>query len=277
MTMPMATEQIYLLGGELGKRFRFRLPVAKLRKQREMHEAIIQAPKQSSVWIATRAEATDDLLRAVLSLGRPRTNYKPRLGRLLLLFPPRLDSLPALEELFAPVAWGSASLRVLPYEEIAEVLAAENPHDLFIGGFVDPATEMLILYRGDFERLAMPLSLCKAWGSGPKPNPAELSFTDCGQTVCLGDYQAATDAILYEMDPRYRRRLNAKRRDRDRSFGASLRRLRVLKGLRQSDFTSIAAKTIARIERGEVGNPHRATVEKIAKFLHVAPQDIESY
>jgi Helix-turn-helix len=275
--MTTTIEQVYLLGGEPRERFRFRLRVTNLRKRSEIHRAILQAPKQSCAWIATRSNATDDLLREVFTSGQPRTSFRPRLGRLLLLFPPRFDSLPALEELFDPVAWGTAALRLLAHEELAEVLGAENRRDLLIGGFVDPRTNTLMVYRGDFTRLAVPLSLFKALGTGPRPNPSALSFTDFGQTVCLGHYQAAADAILYEADSDYRRRINAKRRQEDRSFGASLRRLRVLKGLRQSDFNSIPARTIARIERGEVGKPHRDTVEKIAKYLRIEPDDIEAY
>jgi hypothetical protein len=272
--MTKTIEQIYLLGGEPRQRFHFRFPVTKLRKRSEIHKAILQASKQSSTWIATRSDSTDDMLRESLGIGRP--GHRLKLGRLLLLFPPRLDRLVALEEFFNPVAWGTGSLRLLPHEELAEVLGAENNRDLFIGGFIEPKTETLILYRGDFDRLAVPLSLFKAFGSGPKPDPA-LSFTDHGQTVCLGAYEAAADAILYEMDSDYRRRINNKRRQEDRSFGASLRRLRILKGLRQSDFDSIPAKTIARIERGEVGTPRRETLQAIAKQLGVDSEDFQSF
>ncbi len=275
--MRKTIEQVYLLGGEPRERFRFRRPVAMLRRRSEIQQALAKAPAPSSVWIATRAEATDDLLRAVLSSSRPRTVFGPRLGRLLLLHPPRLDSLPALEELFDTIAWGTASLRLLPHQELAEVLGAETRRDLFIGGFVDARTETLILYRGDLARLALPLSMFRALGDGPKPEPAALRFADSGQTLCLGKYEAAADAILYEADPEYRRRLNAKRRHEEKSFGASLRRLRILKGLRQNDFNSIAGKTIARIERGEVAKPHGETLHKIANHLGVAPQDIETY
>jgi hypothetical protein len=193
------------------------------------------------------------------------------------LFPPRPDSLPALEDLFDAVAWGTASFKLLPHAELAEVLGSANRHDLFIGGFVDPGTETLVLFRGDFERLVVPLSVFKAFGDGPEPNPSALSLLDYGQTVGLGDYQAASDAILYEVDSDYRRRINARRREEDRSFGACLRRLRVLKGLRQSDFGTIPARTIARIERGETGKPHRATLLKLAKRLGVVPEEIERY
>jgi hypothetical protein len=274
--MTKTAERVYLLGPAPPARFRFHRPVARPRGRCQIHEAILTASRQSSLWIATGSKPTDDLLRAALATGSS-WNGRPRLGRLLMLFPPRLDSLPALHELFEPVAWGTAAFRILPYDELAEVLDAENRRDLFIGGFVDPGTATLILYRGDLERLAVPLSQFKSFGSGPQPNAAGLAFTDHGQTVCLGDYQAAADAILYEVAPDYRRRILAKRHEEDRSFGACLRRLRVLRGLRQGDFNAIPARTIARIERGEVARPHRDTLQRIAKHLDVEPADIETF
>ena len=274
--MTKSSEPLYLLGDGFARGFRFRRPVVRLRKRSEIHEAILQARKQSSVWIATKSHSTDQLLRAAFEHAKASLP-PPRLGRMLLLFPPRPDTLPTLEELFDPIAWGTSSLRLLPPEELAEVVDAENRHELFVGGFVDPKTDTLILYRGDFERLSVPLSILKALGAGPKPDPSALSFTDYGQTVRLGDYQAASDAILYEADRDYRRQINAKRRKEERSFGACLRRLRILKGLRQNDFDSIPAKTIARIERGEVAKPHRTTLHKIAQRLDVEPSEIETY
>jgi hypothetical protein len=104
---------------------------------------------------------------------------------------------------------GAPSYQHLPSQELAEVLGSENRHDLFIGGFVDPETATLILHRGDLERLAVPLSIFKPSGRGPDPDPSALRFTDHGQTVCLGDYEAASDAILYEVDPEYRHRVSA--------------------------------------------------------------------
>jgi hypothetical protein len=275
--MTKVAERIYLLGGQPREPFRFPLPVSKLRKLSEIHEAILQAPKYSSAWIATRPDSTDDFLREAWTVSGAQGGSRRRLGRMLLLFPPRPDSLPALEDLFDAVAWGTASFRLLPHTELVEVWGAATRHDLFIGGFVDSETETLVLYRGDFERLVVPLSIFQAFGDGPEPDPSALSLLDCGQTVGLGDYQAASDAILYEVDADYRRRINARRRQEDKSFGACLRRLRVLKGLRQSDFGTITAKTIARIERCETGNPHRATLRRIAKRLGVGPEEIESY
>jgi len=95
--------------------------------------------------------------------------------------------------------------RLLPSAELGEALASSNRRNLFIGGFADPQTGTLTLYRGDFDRLTVPISMFKPLGSGPAPNPSALSFVDCGQTVCLGDYQAAADAILYDVDPEFRK------------------------------------------------------------------------
>lgn len=104
-----------------------------------------------------------------------------------------------------------------------------------------------------------------------------IEFSDYGHTVVLGHYEASTDAILYESDPGYRRTLQGKRLEQDRSFGAALRRLRKQRGLRQSDFDALAAKTIARIERNEVEKPHRETLKLIADRLGVEPDDIATY
>ena len=102
-------------------------------------------------------------------------------------------------------------------------------------------------------------------------------FTDCGNTVRLGSYEAAADAILYEADPNFRSRLLAKKRAEDKTFGACLRRLRLLRGLGQGDFGDVAAKTIARIERGETEAPHGHTLRVIAARLGIEPDEILSY
>ncbi len=274
--------KLYLLGGGPAHRFRFRFPVTRLRSRKGIAQAIADAAKSSAVWIATEREATDDLLREAFHPSFLRTPHHGRrlrhsLGSLLLLHAPRPESVPALEELFAPVAWGTSSFKTLPPRELAEVLASEDRHDLFVAGFVDLPTETLTLYRGDFEKLSVPLSIFMSSGTGVEPDPSALELNDYGQTVRLGEYEAATDAILYEADPEYRRRVNAKRREEDRTFGACLRRLRRLKGFRQSDFEPIPAKTIARIERGQTQKPHGKTLRLIADRLGVHADDISTY
>jgi hypothetical protein len=114
-------------------------------------------------------------------------------------------------------------------------------------------------------------------GTGDVPDPSRLAFIDGGNTVRLGDYEAAADAILYEADPDYRSRIAAQRRAEDKTFGACLRRLRLLRGLRQGDFGDVTAKTIARIERGATAAPHGQTLKVIAARLGVDPDEIMNY
>jgi transcriptional regulator with XRE-family HTH domain len=47
--------------------------------------------------------------------------------------------------------------------------------------------------------------------------------------------------------------------------------------LTQRDFPGIPAKTLARIERGEVAKPHNDTLEAIAKQLGVLVEDLPTY
>jgi transcriptional regulator with XRE-family HTH domain len=100
-------------------------------------------------------------------------------------------------------------------------------------------------------------------------------LTDYGRTVALGDYEAPADAILYELDPAYRRQLKKQRRQSERTFGASLMRLRKQRRLKRSDFAPISSKEIARIERSEVEKPHAKTLGAIAGRLGVRPEEIE--
>ena len=59
--------------------------------------------------------------------------------------------------------------------------------------------------------------------------------------------------------------------------GPALRRLRIQRGLRQSDFGSVTGKTIARIERGEIMSPQARTLEAVAKRLAVAPEELQTF
>ena len=87
----------------------------------------------------------------------------------------------------------------------------------------------------------------------------------------------ATDSIFYAHDSGYRKRAKARELEHDDSFGASIRRLRLSHGLRRGDFPGISEKEIARIERGEIGTPHRRTLETIAARLGVEVEGLGSY
>ena len=105
-----------------------------------------------------------------------------------------------------------------------------------------PNDAAFILYRGNLEPLIVPLAWVQARPGGTKPDLNRLAVADFGQTVPPGEYEAATDAILYEFDDAYRRR--AKRRE---------------------------------IERGEVKKLHARTVFILAKHLGVPAKQLSTY
>jgi hypothetical protein len=195
-----------------------------------------------------------------------------------MLQPPRAESVPALHVFFRRVAGQVEAFKWLPSDELAEVLLAppDESRDLFIGGSYDPDSQTLTLTRGDLEPLVVPMSLFHPSGTA-QPDPSRLAVTEYGQTIQLGEYEAAADAILYEVDPDYRRRLRARRRKEETGFGASLRRLRIQRQLKRTDFRGLSAKTIARIERGETDKPHGRTLTRLARTLGVEPEDIENW
>lgn len=166
----------------------------------------------------------------------------------------------------------------LPAEELLETLAAENREDLFIGGSVDPASQTITLWRGTLDPLTVPFTAFEVSGDGTAPDFLRFSVTDSGQTVRLGEYEAAADALLYEFDPEYRRRINRERQQNEQSFGAALRRLRKQRGLRREDFApEITARTVARIEQGKVQRIQKKTLECLARRLQVQPDEIATF
>lgn len=172
----------------------------------------------------------------------------------------------------------NAKSRMLAPSELAEALAAENRSDLFIGGSVDRASRTLTLWRGNLESITVPFSAFEKSGDGIEPDFRRLSMSDCGQTIRLGRYEAAADAVLYEFDREYRRRISKLRQKSDQSFGAALRRLRKQRGLRRDEFgPDLASKTIARIEQGKVRAIRKDTLAALARHLKVKPEEISTF
>ncbi|MDG3004868.1 helix-turn-helix domain-containing protein [Paludisphaera mucosa] len=167
--------------------------------------------------------------------------------------------------------------RWLPAEGLATALAADDAGDRFIGGAVDPEAGTVTFVRGDRKTLMLPLSSFKAGEDGVEPDFGVLGFADEGDAVAFGGCEFAADVVLFEADPDFRRRLNKARREGARSFGASLRRLRIQKGLRRRDFAPIPAETIAGLERNVLGRPQKKVLAKIAARLGVEPERIENY
>jgi Helix-turn-helix len=220
-------------------------------------------------WLAPRAASLSLLVDAV--------EAHHTWHRLLVLDQPSTARRELLSTLFRVVVAPGDGVRLLPAAEIAEVLAHEHPESLLIGGVADREDKALVLYRGSLERLVVPFSWFLSLADRTKPSFEDFEVIDNGQTVRLGKYEAAADAILYEFDPEARARMKGNLIEKDESFGGSLRRLRLLRGVSRDGFNGIGAKTIARIERGEVGKPQAKTLARIAKKLGVEVDAIETF
>lgn len=266
----VATRQVVLLDKAKIRPARFSLldPVI-VSSIRELRDSVELATKDT-LWVSYERSLTESLLKIVA--GPPRT-----LGTAVFVHAVSLQSVAGFTSCFKRFAFASDH-GFLPPNELAEALVAENAADLFIGGSVDLCSETITLWRGSLTPLTVPFLAFEKSGDGIEPDFSRFAVTDFGQTVRFGRYEAAADAILYEFDPDYRRRMSRVRQQSDRSFGASLRRLRKQRGLRREDFEpDITGKTIARIEQGIVQRVHKKTLDIIAERLRVTPEEIGSY
>jgi hypothetical protein len=231
-------------------------------------------------WITYTQKFTDELLKAVARKRViRRVDTLPRHDCVLTVASPRLESLPTLHGLFSHIVGDSPGYRWLPKDELSEVLfdSSIDRSEFFIAAASDAITRTLSLVRGDCQTLVVPYSLFEPSGDGTKPDFSKVRVTDFGRTVALGDYEASADAILYEADRDYRKKVSLQRKETEKTFGAALFRLRKQRKLKRSDFPSLSAKTIARIERNEIHKPHGATLQAIAKRLGVSPDEIGDY
>ncbi len=201
----------------------------------------------------------------------------PRSRRLVVLKEITSSRRRLLESFFLRVVTPDQDTRLIEdRSDLVEALTAPNRADLFIGGAVDREAKAITLIRGNLESLVVPFAWFRKVPGGTRPDFSRFGVIDCGQTVALGDYEASADAILYDHDPEYRRHAKKRTLDQDDSFGAALRRLRLLRGLSREDFPGVSAKGVARIERGEV-EARPATIKKLAKTLGVEPVQIATY
>jgi DNA-binding Xre family transcriptional regulator len=234
-----------------------------------LRNSVAHASKDS-VWVSYASDLTDALVKR--ASPAPTT-----LGIGVFIHALDMKTIPVLSSLFRRIAFAIDG-GFISAEELAEVFEADNRANLLIGGFVNEATQTITLWRGNLESLTVPFSAFEKSGDGTEPDFGSFSVIDCGQTVKLGDYEAAVDAILYEYDPEFRRAHSKKRLQEDQSFGASLRRLRKQRGLRREDFEpDVSAKTVARIEQGKVTRIQKATLSSLAKHLTVEPEEIASF
>jgi len=241
---------------------------------RAVLQNVARTSAQLAIWIVGDNHLGDQL---VAEAARSWTAQRRGLGDLLFLERPRPEALLPAHAFFNHVAWIDSRKHWLPLKEMFEVLSLPNARNYIIGGLVDQQTGTLTVYRGDLSAVTVPLSVFRPSGDGLAPDLTDFSVIDGGQAVRLGGYEATADVIFYEGDPAYRRQLNKVRKEEEKGLGPALRRLRIQRGLRQSDFDNVPSKTIARIERGEIARPQRRTLEAIAGRLGVAAEEIETF
>ncbi len=229
----------------------------------------LQEANEPSLWISFEGALTNELLRSVRWPSKS-------LGHALLLHRANLASMTALQRCFGRVAF-SADGGFLADEELCEVLMSPRRGDLLIGGFADDASHTVTLWRGNLDSITVPYSAFPKSGDGTAPDFSQFAVTDCGQTVQFGDYEASTDSILYENDPDYRRTIKKNRIVADSSPGGAIRRLRLQRQLRRSDFSPLTEKTIARIERGESEKIQPKTLAILAEKLGVSPDELGTF
>lgn len=271
-TMLDAGQRFVFLGSQKGL-FKQPLPprVFVCHDRSEVEAAVASTTKRMT-WISFTRNFTDILLEnAVDSRADLRGSH------LITLTPPRSESISALLGLFHPVFGLVEGFQWLPKEELVEVITRQDASDRFIGGSVDAKAKTVTLLRGDIEAIVAPFAIFQKSGDGTAPDFTRLRLTDYGRTVTLGQYEASADALLYELDPDYRRRLKKQRRQDEQTFGASLMRLRKQRRLKRSDFAPVSSKAIARLERNEVGKPHTKSLGTIADRLGVRPEEIDAY
>ena len=196
--------------------------------------------------------------------------------RLLLIGNAKAPERALLRAVFENVVVPDDEMKLLGLDDLFDVLGSEHRANLFIAGAVAPAAKSLVLIRGNLDSLVVPFGVFTP-RPGSKPDFSDFEVIDSGQTIRLGAYEAAGDAVLYELDPEFRRHERKRRIFEDKSLGGALRRLRLQRGLGRDAFPHVTAKTIARIERGEVKEPHADTLASIAETLGVKAEEISTY
>jgi hypothetical protein len=239
-----------------------------IRTPEALHQAC-EHHRRGAVWVAPRAALLRWFSECSFLAGSDQ--------RLLLLDQPHRQQHAILHALFRTVVARNEGLRLLPNDELLEVITAPNRDELLIGGAVDEEARIVVLRRGNLLPVFVPLDWFTQAEHGPRPDPSRFAVADFGHTVRLGEFEAATHAILYDFDKEFRQRAKKRLLEKDPSFGGAVRRLRILRGLTQADFPGVSAKEIARIESGAIRKPHGETMRILARRLRVKPTEMETY
>jgi hypothetical protein len=217
-------------------------------------------------------EGIRQLLKAVIPSHRHRADT--------VLIPADIQPLSAvpIRGIFDDVATGAEFL-FLPEKDLVEALRSHDFEDRAVGASYSPENQVMTFITGDRRRVIVPSSDILPNPVMGKPDFTSIAVTDGGHTVTFGSaYEVAFDGLRYNHDPAYRKVVRKRARDKDRSFGACLRRARFHKGLGQDDF-GITDRTIRRIESGTdgEGSISRRTKQFIERRLGMSFEQIKSY
>jgi hypothetical protein len=137
------------------------------------------AEHRRALWIVADADALALLVSALV----PSDTFH----RVLLLERATTARRELLHAHFRVVVAPDDGVRLLGPRDLAGVIHDEHREDLFIGGVVDREDAAVVLYRGNLDRLVVPMEWFVARPKA-RPNFAAFDIIDDGQTVRLGSY-----------------------------------------------------------------------------------------
>lgn len=89
---------------------------------------------------------------------------------------------------------------ILSTKEIKEVLGSDCPEKYIIHGSVFLEEEILVLSTTENAYIKVPFNLFKPSGDGINPDFKLFKIKDYGQTLSFGDYEAAVDWVLEQVN-----------------------------------------------------------------------------
>lgn len=95
----------------------------------------------------------------------------------------------------------------LSIEEILEIksIPIEQQNHYIVSGDLNLETNFIFCFRGDGSVIIINLNMFEHNNPNKtQPNFNEFSIIDHGLTLKFGKYEASTDAILYELCPKYK-------------------------------------------------------------------------
>jgi hypothetical protein len=104
-------------------------------------------------------------------------------------------------------------LAFLPYAQLLElkILPDNRRKGIIVAAFVDLLLLEMVVFNANEKEFIIPLSFFKPSGNGVYPDFHKIEIIDYGHTIKLGDYEAASSAILYEADHEYKAYCDANR------------------------------------------------------------------